>query len=461
MIERPQLIFAGAQHALLRDHLIATDGKEAAAILLCRSAWPACARLMVIDMLLVPHALCSSRESDFISWPGEMLSAAINRAEDEGLSLILIHSHPGGYFGFSVTDDASDHIAIGSIFQGWDGPEPFYGHGSAIMVPSGQICARLYEKNLDSTPVDTIWVIGDDIRRWRDGEPAGHGPMAFGSSMTSLLGELHAAVIGVSGTGSIIAEQAARMGFGKLTLIDFDRIEEKNLNRILGSSGADAREARLKVESFAAHALSYRPDLEIVVLAQNIFSREAVLAAAKSDVLFCCVDSAEGRQIVDLIAQAFMLPMIDMGVTIPTRRRPDSGLAVAEVVGRIDYIQPLGSTLFDRGVYSAASLRAEYLARVEPDTFYAEIAEGYIKGAPQEAPSVIALNMRAASAAMVEFLARMFPFRHESNRLKARTIFMLADGDQDYCSEDDFARTGAHDMGRGVAEPLLGLPALG
>lgn len=461
MIDPPQLIFAGTQHALLKEHLIATDGKEAAAILLCRSAWPVCARLMVIDMLLVPHSLCSSREPDFISWPGEMLSAAIDRAEDEGLSLILIHSHPGGYFGFSATDDASDYIAIGNIFQGWDGPEPAYGHGSAIMIPSGQISARLYEKNLDSTPVKAIWVIGDDIRCWRDGEPADHAPMAFGSSMTSLLSEMHAAVIGVSGTGSIIAEQAARMGFGKLTLIDFDRIEEKNLNRILGSSAADAHEARLKVESFAAHARGFRPDLEIIVLAQNIFSREAVLAAAKSDVLFCSVDSAEGRQVVDLIAQAFMLPMIDMGVTIPTRRRLDGGLAVAEVVGRIDYVQPSGSTLLDRGVYSSASLRAEYLARVDPDTFHAEIAEGYIKGAPQEAPSVIALNMRAASAAMVEFLARMFPFRHESNRLKARTIFMLADGDQDYFCEDDFVNTGANIMGRGAAEPLLGLPALG
>ena len=69
--------------------------------------------------------------------------------------------------------------------------------------------------------------------------------------MTAELSRLTAIVIGVSGTGSIQAEQAARLGFGGVTLIDFDRIKRRNLNRILNTTLADVAARRLKVEAFA------------------------------------------------------------------------------------------------------------------------------------------------------------------------------------------------------------------
>jgi hypothetical protein len=455
------LVFAGAHHEKLKSHLIVADGKEAAAILFCGHAEPIARRLLVQDIFLIPHDMCTTRQPDFISWPGEALSNAIDRAEDEGLTLILIHSHPGGYYDFSRTDDESDRIAIGSIFAGWSGPAPAAGHGSAIMVGSGHIRARLYQPDLVAKPVARVIVAGDTIAIWNSADPAQPPPMAFGSGMTRQLGDLHACIIGVSGTGSIIAEQAARMGFGRLTLIDFDRIEPKNLNRILNSSAADAKLSRLKVDIVAEALQRIRPEIEIRIVPANIFSRDAVMASATADILFSCVDSSEGRQIADLIANAFLIPLIDMGVTIPTRRLADGSAAIVEVMGRIDYVQPLGSSLSDRGVYTPQSLRAEYLARADPEAFAAEQREGYIKGAPEEAPSVIALNMRAASAAMLEFIARMFPFRHEANRTRARTLFALADGDEEFVAEDQFERHAAYYSGRGASEPLLGLPALG
>ena len=68
--------------------------------------------------------------------------------------------------------------------------------------------------------------------------------MAFTSGMTEWLGRLSVCVIGVSGTGSIVAEQLARLGFGEIILIDFDKIEERNLNRILNSTRPMPRRKR-------------------------------------------------------------------------------------------------------------------------------------------------------------------------------------------------------------------------
>ena len=267
---------------------------------------------------------------------------------------MLVHSHPGGLFQFSAADDESDRAVIPAIFGGWSGAHPRLGHGAAIMTPDGRMRGRLYDERHRATDMDHVAAIGDDVALSFPDDSAG-APMAFGSAQTKLLGRLHVCVIGVSGTGSIIAEQAARLGFSAITLIDFDRMEAKNLNRILNSTKADADAGALKVEVLAGALGAVRPDLVVHAIADTIASRRGVLAASECDVLFSCVDSAEGRQIADLIAQAFVLPLIDMGVTIPTRRTPVGDAAIADVLGRIDYVQPGGSTLFDRGVFSAAS----------------------------------------------------------------------------------------------------------
>ena len=453
------LALAGTTHEHLRGHLFPDDGREAAAILLCSRTPSPRLRLLVKKVLPVPpHDECRHRGQDRINWPGRYLEEAIDRGEQEGLSVILLHSHPGGLLDFSDVDDASDAITMSSLFEA-------YGdiHGSAIMIPDGAMRARLYGPSLNCCPVDLVSCAGDDIRFWWGEEVSPTGgsarPVAFTSDMTAELGRLTAVVIGVSGTGSVQAEQTARLGFGRVILIDFDRIEKRNLNRILNSTSADAAKRRPKVEAFARAITTYRGCGCAVPINASVNTRDAVLAASQGDVLFSCVDTLEGRYIADLIASAFLQPLFDVGVVIPVREM-GSGIAIVDAVGRIDYVQPGGVTLGDRKVYTPERLRAEYLRSAAPDAHAQEIEEGYIDGAIEEAPAVIALNMRAASACMNEFILRAYPFRLDPNRGYARTLFSLAAGDEDFFSEEDFKLGQNSLLGRGAQEPLLGLPAL-
>jgi hypothetical protein len=196
-----------------------------------------------------------------------------------------------------------------------------------------------------------------------------------------------------------------------------------------------------------------------IPVAASVTTREAVLAAAQCDVLFCCIDTLEARHMADRIAAAFLLPLFDVGVVIPVRRS-DQAFAIADVCGRIDYVQPGGATLQDRGVYTPESLRGEYLRAVAPEAHQQELEAGYLKGLIEEAPAVITLNMRAASACVNEFIARAYPFRLESNRLYARTSFSLAACEEEYVAEDAFAAAPNPLLARGDLEPLLGLPSL-
>jgi hypothetical protein len=114
----------------------------------------------------------------------------------------------------------------------------------------------------------------------------------------------------------------------------------------------------------------------------------------------------------------------------------------------------------DRGVYDAALLETEYLARAAPHALSRKIADGYLRGMVEEAPGVITLNMRTASACVIEFLARMFPFRQFPDEARARSIFMLAEGDEDTFAECQFKAGDRFPVAVGVTNPLLGLPAL-
>ncbi len=456
MIPETTLVFSGALHAQVKGHLFPPDGLEAAAILICTRTPGPRLRLLVQAVILVPYAACKLRARDAITWPGEFLEQAIDLAEPRGSAMILIHSHPGGLFAFSDADDESDRQVIPSLFHAFGAL-----HGSAVMTADGAVLARLYDPDVKAYAIDLVTVAGDDLSYWWVDKATLTGPgvrsIAFTSSMTADLGRLSALVIGASGTGSITGEQLARLGFGQVLVVDFDRIERKNLNRILNSSRADADANRLKVEAFAEAVTTYRGEGVAVPVAASIATREAVLAAAVCDVVFCCVDTLEARHIADLIAAAFLLPLFDVGVVIPVRRKGNT-FAVADVCGRIDYVQPGGSTLQDRGIYTPESLRGEYLRKVAPAVHQQELDAGYLNGLIEEAPAVITLNMRAASACVNEFISRAFPFRLESNRLYARTQFSLAACEEEYFSEDAFTRTPNHILARGNTEPLLGMP---
>jgi hypothetical protein len=382
------------------------------------------------------------------------IEAAIDRAETEGLSLVLTHSHPGGLFDFSLHDDKSDQLTMPGVFQALGSL-----HGTAIMTPDGAILARLYRPDVEPISVDSVTVIGDELTWWWADKQFSSRPMAFTSQATDELARLSACVVGVSGTGSLVAEQLARLGFGQVILIDFDKLELRNLNRIINSTMEDAKAQRSKVFAFAEAVATYRGEGVAVPVNASILTREAVLNASQADVLFSCVDTLDARQVADLIGSSFLIPLFDVGVSIPTRKS-SLGPTIADVCGRIDYVQPGGPTLQDRGVYNPASLRAEYLRRTAPDAHREEMQAGYLRGTNEEAPAVIALNMRAASACVMEFIARAYPFRHEPNAGYVRTQFSLAANDEDFISAESFQVSVNPNLGRGDLEPLLGLPAL-
>jgi hypothetical protein len=218
-------------HTLLMAHLFPGDGCEAVAVALCgRRRGNARHCLTVRSIMPIPYDECKERTPDRVTWSTQRMIPLLEEAAKRDLGILKIHSHPGGYPQFSTIDDESDADLFNSIF-GWT--DSTFPHASAVMLPGGRMFGRAILPDGSFQQLDSIFVPGNDLRFWIP-ECSGSVPsftqrhaQLFGSGTTRRLREMAVAVIGCSGTGSPVIEQLARLGVGRLVLVDPDRVEEK------------------------------------------------------------------------------------------------------------------------------------------------------------------------------------------------------------------------------------------
>src|SRR5882672_11051460 len=70
----------------------------------------------------------------------------------------------------------------------------------------------------------------------------------LGTRAEDILANTRATIVGLGGGGSHIAQQLAHVGVGEIRLLDPDKIETSNLNRLVGATELDVQERRPKVE---------------------------------------------------------------------------------------------------------------------------------------------------------------------------------------------------------------------
>jgi molybdopterin/thiamine biosynthesis adenylyltransferase len=145
---------------------------------------------------------------------------------------------------------------------------------------------------------------------------------AWGISKQQKLARLKIGVVGAGSVGSIVAEILARMGIQEIRLIDFDVVERHNLDRLLHAGRQDYLKKRLKVDVLAKAlkkgATARRFDVRAVPFA--VTEDEGFRQALDCDVLFGCVDRPWGRYVLNVIAYAHLIPVVDGGIAVHTKK---------------------------------------------------------------------------------------------------------------------------------------------
>ncbi len=136
----------------------------------------------------------------------------------------------------------------------------------------------------------------------------------LGPNSESALRDARVAIVGLGGGGSHIAQQLAHLGVGNFRLMDPQKIESSNLNRLIGATQADIPNATPKVKILERLIHAIRP-WALVTTSENKWQDVSELVR-DAHVLFGCVDGYRQREYLESAARRFCIPYIDIGMDI-------------------------------------------------------------------------------------------------------------------------------------------------
>lgn len=364
---------------------------------------------------LLAREMVQARAEDFVYQSrgglepkAEFVAATVKRCIKEGWHLIEVHSHPfdsGEQTTFSKVDWTNDRVkmpAMASIL-----PEPFL--HATMVVGQNALDAHFYDRaHKRIRPVPRVTLVGERLQHLVPTSSEEKKPgkrkdaryqrqeLFFGEATQHALAQATIAIVGLGGLGSLVATQLAHLGVGHLILIDPDRVERSNLNRLFGAGTADL--GRHKVTVYARLLGQISKTTRVTPLALSLLDREdhrAIDFARGADVLVGCVDNDGARLILNQLAVRYLIPLIDGGSGIHL----DAHAQLQAVGGQVQRILPGGGCLECRGYINPQ--RAHF--DLAPKTFQNQArAHGY--GTSEAAPAVIYLNGIIASQQVAEIV---------------------------------------------------------
>lgn len=115
--------------------------------------------------------------------------------------------------------------------------------------------------------------------------------LLLGKEAVSKLNQSTVMVVGCGAVGSFAIEALARSGIGHLILIDFDKVEESNINRQLFA--LDSTVGQSKVEIAKQRILDINPDIKVDIY--NMFFDENTDIDIKPDFVIDAIDTVPSK----------------------------------------------------------------------------------------------------------------------------------------------------------------------
>jgi molybdopterin/thiamine biosynthesis adenylyltransferase len=135
---------------------------------------------------------------------------------------------------------------------------------------------------------------------------------AYGSKDQIALLRAHVAVFGLGGLGGAVCETLARVGVGRLTLVDGDRFEGHNLNR-----QAFCTETKLgasKAETAAHRVAAINGMTETVIHPDFMTAANVAPIIRGAQVIVDCLDNISDRFTLEAAAKAAGVPLVSAAV---------------------------------------------------------------------------------------------------------------------------------------------------
>jgi molybdopterin/thiamine biosynthesis adenylyltransferase len=382
----------------VRNHLFAIPGEHFAFMLARWTLSGGEPVFLVRDVVLIPDEQVHIGRNGW-ELTTEGILTVVNAAVRSGDALIEVHNHGGTRPRFSERTDRPG-LAEFSAYILDSLPGRPYG---ATVWGDTTVYGEFFLQDGRTGVVRSITVNAERLHqlvsRDDDEQPL---PVRFDRQLAWFttegqrrLGRLRVAIAGAGGTGSQLAQQLAYLGVRDFVVVDDDRADESNMNRLVTATAADigtpkAILARRLIRSVA-------PDARVWVIDGKVQSREALDALKGVEILFGCFDNDGARLILNEVAVAYSIPYFDLAVGIDVEHD-----MVENAGGRVAVVLPGGPCLHCIGEIDREEA-AFALNTPEQQAF--QLERGYVRGMRVKAPAVASLNAVVAGVAVNEFAA--------------------------------------------------------
>jgi hypothetical protein len=136
----------------------------------------------------------------------------------------------------------------------------------------------------------------------------------LGPRSEQVLREVTIGLVGLGGGGSHFAQLTAHIGIGGYVLVDPDRIDLTNTNRLIGGTLLDVLRRRYKTAIAARAIRSLNPSATIVEIRKSW--HDAIEALKRCDVILGAVDSFREREQLERFARRHLIQYIDVGMDV-------------------------------------------------------------------------------------------------------------------------------------------------
>ena len=266
------------------------------------------------------------------SFQPDYLGRVMQIAREKKAGLAFMHSHPSpGWQEMSCADIEAERDVL--AYPAGATGLPLVG---LTIGSDGYWSARFWERNggqMRRSWCEKVRVVGPKSYRIDFNDNA-KSPLlrrdilrrtfdTWGRESQNTISRLRVGIVGLGSVGCIVAEAMARIGIAQITLIDPDKVEEHNLDRLLYGTVKDIGKMKVDLAAQTMRRNSTAERIQITTLPTSVHNNAAYKAALDCDILFSCVDRPIPRDVLNYIAQAHLIPVIDGGISVETDRRRD------------------------------------------------------------------------------------------------------------------------------------------
>lgn len=323
---RYSVAMTGGVEAVLREHLIRDDGQEDVLIATYVLSTGAERTTALIKSVISPNEgeRLVHRNASFT---GGYVIRASNEARLLGHGLVLLHSHPGGrgwqYLSAMDHDTESEYERVARAIT----KKPLL--GMTLGGRDTSWSARFWFERDSPIWAESVRSVSSKLAvTWNDeirpGPPVTNSQIrtatSWGERTQSSIARLRVLVVGAGSVGLDVAQRLAATGLMTVGVMDYDAVQTLNLDRMIGATRLDAALGRSKSEVAARlmRSSSTADQFEVQRHEVSISDPVGVLAALDYDVIFSCVDAPWPRAVLNAIAYADLIPVIDGGIALDT-----------------------------------------------------------------------------------------------------------------------------------------------